>query len=204
MKNEVDFEIVNVPDENDLSGVVNSLNTCIDAVISAGSNWQNEIGNYLDIDAAFDYYIFRAFIGDSDGHTRNEGLVCYDGTKWYHTVYDMDVSFAGGGTSSIHISPEHDHWTDYKTYNKVFNLIYTYSKDELKTRYRALRNGPLREANVYNLFANYINDAPLGLYIQEDKIWSHEPNNSTASLHHIANWYRLRCQWGDAWMDALN
>ena len=200
---EADFECVNSPDEDDLSDVAASINNCIDAVISAGSNWQNTLANYIDVNAAFDYYIFRALLGDGDGVTKNQGLVCYDGTKWIHTVYDLDHAFAGAGTGSDHRSPESDNWERYKTYNRVFDLIYTYSLSEFKERYHDLRESVLREANVYNIFANYINDIPFGLYVQEDKLWPHIPNSSTASLHQIADWYRLRCQWSDAYIDAL-
>lgn len=203
MKAEADFECVNSPDEDDLSDVAQSINNCIDVVMQAGSNWQSDLSNYLDINAAFDYYIFRALLGDGDGVTKNQGLVCYDGTKWHHTVYDLDHAFAGAGTGSGHRSPESDNWYRFKEYNRVFKLIYDYSKSEFKERYHVLRNGPLREANVYNLFANYINDIPLELYVQEDKLWSHTPNSSTASLHQIADWYRLRCQWSDNYIDAL-
>lgn len=203
LKAEADFECVNSPDKEDLSDVVTSINNCIDAVINAGSNWQSDLANYLDANAAFDYYIFRALIGDGDGLTKNQGLVCYDGTKWIHTVYDLDTAFSGSGTGSNHEDPESNDWARYKKYNKVFNLIYTYSLEELKERYHDLRNSVLKESNVYNMFANYINDIPLGLYIQEAKLWPHVPNSSTQSLQQIANWYRLRCQWSDAYIDAL-
>lgn len=203
MKAEADFECVNSPDEDDLSDVAQSINNCIDVVKQAGSDWQSDLSNYLDINAAFDYYIFRALLGDGDGVTKNQGLVCYDGTKWHHTVYDLDHAFAGAGTGSDHRTPESDNWYRFKEFNRVFKLIYDHSKSEFKERYHALRNGPLREANVYNLFANYINDIPLALYVQEDKLWTHTPNSSTASLHQIADWYRLRCQWSDNYIDAL-
>ena len=203
LKNEADFSIVNVPDEDNLTAVVQSLNNCIDAVLSAGSNWQTTLANYLDADAAIDYYIFRCLLGDRDGNTKNQGIVCYDGVKWYHTVYDLDHDFAAAGVGASHLSPEDDIYTHYKNRNRVFDLIYTYSKSDLKDRYHALRSGPLREAYVYDVLSNYINDIPLELYAQEDKLWPLTPNSSTASLHQMADWYRLRCIWSDAFIDAL-
>lgn len=203
LENEADFSIVNVPDEDNLTAVVQSLNNCIDAVLSAGSNWQTTLANYLDADAAIDYYIFRCLLGDRDGNTKNQGIISYDGVKWYHTVYDLDHDFGAAGVGVSHLSPEDDIYTHYKNRNRVFDLIYTYSKSDLKDRYHALRSGPLREAHVYDVLANYINDIPLELFVQEDKLWPLTPNSSTASLHQMADWYRLRCIWSDAFIDAL-
>lgn len=200
---ETDLSIVNVPDENDLTDVVSSFNTCVNAVINAHQNWQTDVADYLDVDAAFDYYIFRCLLGDADGMTKNQGLVCYNGTKWYHTVYDLDHCMGASGTGSDHSNPEANNWLTYQNWNRVFHLIYTYSKAELKERYFAMREGPMREANVYNMFANYINDIPLGVYSKEDKLWPHTPNTSTASLHQIADWYRLRCKWCDEYINSL-
>lgn len=200
---EEDLSIVNVPDEDDLTDVVASMNNCINAVINTHGEWQTDLADYLDVNAAFDYYIFRCLLGDSDGMTKNQGLVCYNGTKWYHTVYDLDHCLGASGTGSGHANPEANLWQTYQNWNRVFNLIYKYSKAELKERYHAMREGPLREAYVYNTFANYINDIPLGLLIQEDKLWPHTPNTSTANLSQIAEWYRLRCKWCDNYIDSL-
>lgn len=203
IQNETDFSIVSVPDENDLSAVVQSLNNCINVAINAHGDWETDIANYLDVDAAIDYYIFRALLVDSDGFNKNQGLVSYDGIKWYHTVYDLDHCFAAAGTGASHSSPEANTWDGYKNKHRVFYLIQTYSKDKLKARYNDLRSGALREAYVFNTFANYINDIPLGLYVQEDRLWPHTPNSSTASLHQIAEWYNLRCKWSDEFINAL-
>lgn len=203
LKNEVDYECVNAPNEDDLTEVADSLNACVDAVLQAGSGWQTDVADYLDVEAAIDYYIFRCLLGDSDGYCKNQGMLSYDKAKWYHTVYDLDHAFATAGTRSWHISPEEDLYLKYATYNKVFNLIRTYSKTDLKNRYFALREGVLREAHVYDLLANFINDIPGELYAQEDRLWPLTPNSSTASLHQMADWYRLRCEWSDAYINAL-
>lgn len=92
-------------------------------------------------------------------------MLSYNKVKWYHTVYDLDHAFATAGTRSWHISPEEDLYLKYATYNKVFNLIRTYSKTDLKNRYFELREGVLREAHVYDFLANFINDIPGELYV---------------------------------------
>lgn len=203
LENEADFECVNSPNEDDLSDVANSLNSCIDAVMQTGASWKTDLADYLDAEAAIDYFLFRCLLGDKDGYTKNQGLVSYNGTKWYHTVYDLDHCFGSTGTHAWHPSPVEDLYSYYAQRNRVFNLIFTYSKADIKNRYQELRNGSLSLSHVYELVSNYINDIPLGLYVQEDKLWPLTPNSSTASLHQIAEWYRLRCQWSDNYIDAL-
>jgi len=203
LADELDYEVVYSPNEDDLSPVAASLNTCIDSVLAGNANWESNVANYLDVDSAIDYLVFRAFLGDRDGVNKNKGIVTYDGVKWYHTAYDLDDCLSGSGAGSQHYAPRENTYAQYKNWNRVFNLILTYSKEKFKSRYNELRSDILQEGNVFNLFANYINDIPYGLFAEEDKLWPMTPNSSTLSLHFLDEWYRHRCEWSDEYVNSL-
>ena len=48
---------------------------------------------YLDLDAALNYYIMVDYCHLADNHGQNMLLATYDGLKWYLSLYDLDTSW---------------------------------------------------------------------------------------------------------------
>ena len=82
-------------------------------------------------------------------------------------------------------------------------LIRTYKLDELKARYWELRETVLSESNVATMFGNFCGQIPSPVYLQDVKKWPMIPNTAVNNVSQIRDYYRLRAEQVDAWIEAL-
>lgn len=200
-----DFDLEYATDENDTAWIINSLNNLIDACIeSDGSDLDTTISSMVDLESAIDYYIFTVLVSGHDMVNRNYLLVTLDGTKWHFGAYDMDCTHGLFWDGDKWISA--DYYPDFNYFarnNKLMNLIKTYKKDALKSRYSELRNTVLSESNVSTEFANFIGKIPSPVYIQDVKTWTSIPNTSVNNISQIRDYYRMRVTLADKWIEEL-
>ena len=196
-----DWEIEYASDE---SWISESFNTAIDSVMNCEDAESYEtIKDYIDVDNAMDYFIFSLLIGNWDGFGRNYFMSTYDGTKWFHTAYDMDNTF-GSWYQGAHISPYMtadkrplSYLLEGEKSDRLFYCIYTYDHDRLINRYQQLRNGVLSELNVFGKFEDFLSAIPLAAYNEETSIWPMENGTSTGNMNQICMDYMLRAKYMD-------
>lgn len=197
------IEVEYAPDEDNVGWIFQSVNRLINACINSdGTDLDTTISQYLDWDSAIDYVIFSMLISNIDGACHNYLLSTYDGVKWAFTPYDMDMVFGVGYSWTFDPvwNPAIQH---FSRQHRVWELVTTYKKSELKARYTQLRNDVLSEDYVITAFANFINKFPKAMFDEEVKIWPEIPNTSMHNFAQIADFYKRRCDFVDRQIGSL-
>ena len=189
-----DFDVEYITDENNIDWARNSLNNLINACINSdGTDLDTVIAPMLDWESAIDYYIFVALLRGEDMITKNYLINTYDGTKWFFGAYDLDSTYGlhWDGKSFIGAT---DGFTikSMASSHKVFQLIRTYKRAELKERYWELRNGVMSEDNVAKMFRNFAGQISRPLLDEDNRLWPGIPNTNANNVNQILDWYRLR------------
>ena len=203
--NEEDFEIEYSTDGVEDSEVVNSLNTLIQAAISAGENWETELAPYLDIDSVVDYFIFANCINGYDNLGNNILYGTYDGTKWFMSAYDLDTTYGATpyGQDWYTVINDRNHFAGAATMHQLAWLLYTYSPQKIKERYTELRRGVLSDENVWYMFTNFATQIHKGVYDLDSQKWTTMPATSTANIGTYMNFYRMHCAYLDKEVENL-
>ena len=117
-------------------------------------------------------------------------------TKWYFVPYDMDMTF---GATNQYYSNEvlykigNTRFAVYAQQNRLFWLIYNYSRTRLNQRYTALRNAQMARRNVYYVYGNLVGNIPAKLYEQEHIVWPITPGDSIFSMPQAMIHYDINC-----------
>lgn len=199
---QVDFE-VEFSSDDQTGWVLASLNRLLEAVKdSDGTNIQYNITPYIDWDSAIDYYILSVLISNYDGQHRNYLLYTYDGEKFGISAYDMDVVYGNRATGKYFYSADTSAPTfaSFAANHKLFELIWTYMRPQLRNRFNELVSGILSEANVANEFTNFVHGIPLPVYIDNERLWQQIPSGASADMWQILNFYRMRLAYAAEWI----
>ena len=189
------FDLEYTKDEDNTQWIIDSLNTLINTILNNdNANYKEEVGKYMDIDSAIDYYIFACLTSHTDGRAKNFLLHTFDGVKWGFTAYDMDTVFGNHFDGTAYYKADVNPTFSYYVVSKIMNLIYKYDKERLKQRYMKMRKSVFSEDNVSYMFYNYLVNIPKALFDEEVKLWSNLPGTQTNNITQILNNFRLRCE----------
>lgn len=200
------FEIEYAPNEDDTSEIETSITNLYNALQNATKeNFDSSVGSLIDIESAIDYCLFVVLLNHFDGTNRNYLMATFDNTKWYMSAYDMDCTYGLNWNGSKVTQPK-DYQIDFNNYikkNKLIECICNYKKEELKARYKTLRNDILNKNNVALQFLDFISNIPKLLYDEEVKIWTKLPSTSINNANQIIWYFTERCEYVDLWVDRL-
>lgn len=189
------FALEYAKDEENTQWVIDSLNNLITTILNNdNANYKDEVGKYMDIDSAIDYYIYACLISHTDGRAKNFLLHTFDGVKWAFTAYDMDTVFGNHFDGTAYYKADVSPTFSYYVVSKIMNLIYKYDKERLKQRYMKMRETVFSEDNVSYMFYNYLVNIPKALFDEEVKLWPTLPGTETNNISQILNNFRLRCE----------
>ena len=200
-----DFEIEYITDKNNTDWARTSINNLINACINSdGNNLDTTIATMLDWESAIDYYIFVALLRGDDMITKNYLISTYDGTKWFFGAYDLDSTYGlhwdgkyfMAATSGIKFK-------DIAGMHRVFELVRTYKKAELKARYKKLRSTVMSEDNVGLTFRNFAGTISRPLLDEDNRKWPGIPSTNANNLSQLLDWYRLRVAFLDAEIESM-
>ena len=146
------------------------INRLFDFVInSSDEEFKKNFGDYLNLDAALNYYVISdvAYLGDNVG--KNMLIATYDGMVWYLSLYDLDSSW---GTSW-------DGMSLYKYQNGLLNLNWSnlFARmekafpQELAQRYFELRGDILSNENIMAEFEAFADQVPSMTFLKEIQRW---------------------------------
>ena len=200
-----DFELEYVEDEDNADWVLPSINTAIQAVMeSDGTDLDTNVGQYIDIPSAIDYYIHTVDENADDGTDKNYLLVTFDSVKWYFSAYDRDTVYGLYWNGQSFTSPVGGiTYAKYASVHALMKLIRDNKSADLKARAIELRDGIKSEANVAQVFSNFICGIPSQVLDEDARTWPTIPSTSASNLAQILNWYRLRRQVIDKEIDAM-
>ena len=195
------FDYEYITDEDNATWAETSLNNIYNALQNVNAdNIDTTLGQYLDIESAIDYYIFAQLIYGFDITGKNCLYVTYDGVKWIMSAYDLDSTWGNyWDGKSILTAKGTELWDTYE----IMKALVNYKKEEIKERYTYIKQNIMSEENIMLAFYNYSANIPLALLNKEVEVWTDLPNTLGNNVNQIINWYRLRLQVVDNFINNL-
>lgn len=136
---------------------------------SSDEEFEDNFEQYLDLDAALNYYVFAdvAYLRDNIG--KNMLIATYDGMKWYLSLYDLDSSW-GTFTDGKSEYPYEEALLELSL-NNLFARMEKAFPQELAQRYFALRADVLSNEHILAEFEAFREEIPALTFVKEYVRW---------------------------------
>lgn len=153
----------------------------------------------FDIDALLAYLVFAQISCAVDSMTNNWTLVTWDGVKWYHTWYDLDICFGiGGGQDGKSISATRDVFTSVQgAWNSFFQQVKTLYASEMETMYANMRNHGADVGTIKSAFYDFQNTWGQTNIVADRTKWASD-KQGTADIDILENWLTQRFAYLDS------
>jgi hypothetical protein len=153
----------------------------------------------FDIDTLLAYLVFAQISCAVDSMTNNWTLVTWDGVKWYHTWYDLDICFGiGGGQDGKSISATKDVFTSVQgAWNTFFQQVKTLYSAEMETVYANMRNHGADVGTIKSAFYDFQNTWGQTNIVADRTKWASD-KQGTADIDILENWLTQRFAYLDS------
>lgn len=136
---------------------------------STDEEFKEHFEEYLDLDAALNYYVMVDFCYLADNHGQNMLLASYDGMKWYLSLYDLDTSW-GTNWNGYYLLPYPEEGLDMSRNNLFARMEKCFGK-ELAQRYFELREEILNKDHIMAEFETFRDQIPTLAFVKETLRW---------------------------------
>lgn len=114
------------------------------------------IEEHFDVQTLLGYLVFAQISCAVDSLTNNWTIVTWDGTKWYHVWYDLDICYGIGGNDGTTISATKDVFTSLQGgYNAFFAKVKELYSTELAEMYAEFRRNGADVDSISNAFRDF-------------------------------------------------
>ncbi len=181
-------------------------------VNSTDAVFVSDIGNYFDVDALIDYYLFGLATCGLDAFGKNQLFMTWNGMKWFATMYDLDSTWGlwWDGTTFVSSSYSRTEYQDFKDGNG--NLLYirleSLFADAIKARWEELKTGALSISNILSHFERFMDIASPEL-VKEDYAsttgngaFTGIPSQSTNNIQQIRAYAAERLLWTEQYLNG--
>jgi len=140
---------------------------------SSNKEFKENIDEYLNLDAAINYYILVELAQLEDNTAKNMLISTYDGKVWSPTLYDLDSSW-GTNYEGLEL-------LDYEKKTNLDDVLLWKKLDdnfgkEIAERYFELRDDDiLTKEHIMDLFNEFKNSIPEETFEKEQKKWTNIP-----------------------------
>ena len=153
---------------------LSKLNRLYDFVInSTDEEFRNNFHEYLNLDAALNYYVMSDIAYLIDNRAKNMLVATYDGLEWYLSLYDLDTSW-GTDFMGVELWPYEEELIEIDQSNLFVRMEQNFSK-ELAERYYELRSTVLSDDNIMNAFHEFRETIPEMTLLREKLRWKKIP-----------------------------
>ncbi len=179
------------------------LNDLLTFVLESNdAQFRENIGSYLDTDAAIDYLITAYVLGLTANFSKNMMLITYDGKKWIPNLYDLDTACGLSYDGASFFEPSFSlpqrlsngtisSGTDSLLWDRLLNTF----SSEFVARYRELRSDVLSTQRIQTLFEDYMQAIPAEVFEQDAELY---PNRilptADAQLEQISSFLTQRTE----------
>lgn len=165
-----DFTTWAVEAGEESDATMEKMNRLFDFIInSTDEEFEANFEEYLDLDAALNYYVFADLAYLEDNLGKNMLIATYDGMKWYLSLYDLDSSW-GAGTNGQTLYPYEEQLLDMSVSN-LFARMEKCFGEELAQRYFELRQDVLSNENILREFGAFREQIPALTFVKETIRW---------------------------------
>lgn len=182
--------------------VKNSLNALITCVKdTTDEEFRAQIGEYLDVQSAIDYYIFAFANCGIDNLAKNMLIGTFDLKKWIVGAYDLDSTWGLYWDGSRFISATTDCPGGYlNKHSLLWEKILRVFEPEIIARKKILRDTVLSYANIVSHFERFAAEIGAESYADDLVPYPNIPSAETNNIWQIRNFVRDRLVLFDSWM----
>ena len=157
-----------------------------------------EYEKYFDVDNLIDYIIINDVILNADAFDNNWQWTTYDGEKWWCNLYDCNISFGYGGSTSGKIRYRYPisgyHLSVANKYMTRF--ILSYYSTALNLRYKFLRDNNIISIDaIYGIVKEWIDSIGIDAINRENIKWL--PQKAIDNMGRIRKWIETNIIGGD-------
>jgi len=186
-------------DTSDTTWMVNSFNALIDFnAKNDGDAFKSGIGNYLDVERTLDYIALAHALYLPDNMENNVVFATFDGTKWFPSLYDLDISLGVGFDTDPTPSYKSVLNSSYDEWNDAFKKFQTLFANEIKAKYVKFRNESLKTENVVKIITDFEQTIPAIVNSSDCKKWPDMPLQDYKSSQFMCEWITNRLNWLDS------
>lgn len=180
-------------DEDETASMRAVFSNSVIPILNSTTLTKEQIEAVFDIDTLLAYIAFAQISCAVDSMTNNWTLVTWDGVKWYHTWYDLDICFGiGGGQDGKSISATKDVFTSTQgNWNSFFKQVKTLYADELKTMYANMRAHGADVEKISSAFVSFQNKWGQKNIVADRTKWASD-KQGTADIDIVQNWLTQR------------
>lgn len=191
---------VEVGEEGDAT--TNALNALIGCVMNTtDEDFRNQIGTYLDVQSAIDYYIFAYADCGIDSLAKNMLLGTFDLRKWYAGAYDLDSTWGLYWDGSKFIPATTACPDNYQNTNSLlWEKINRVFEEEIKERKAALRATVLSDANILTHFERFAAEIGAEAYADDLVPYPSIPSAESNNIWQLRNFIADRMMHFDTWL----
>lgn len=201
----VDGEHWSVEVGTNSESVKNSLNALISFVMDVDDSvFKANLGEYLDVQSAIDYYLFMYVNGGFDNLGKNMILVTYDLKRWHCVAYDMDIFWGCNGLANTFLNPNKPCPEEYaESFSLLWERIEKVFVSELQSRYAKLREKVLNFNNFTAKFERFHNLIGKDLLEEDLEIYPAIPLGNENHVKQARNFMRDRLAYVDGEIQTL-
>ena len=136
---------------------------------SSDEDFREHFGEYLNLDAALNYYVFTELAYLRDNLDKNMLIATYDGNIWYLSLYDLDSSWGTNVDGLSLMNYEIKEMT--LSENNLFARMEKNFSREIAQRYVELRRGILSDESILSEFYDFEDRIPDLTYLKDTIRW---------------------------------
>ena len=184
----------------------------VNFVCTAGDDaFSARIGEYFDLPVLMDYYILMETILSADNHGKNMYFAVYDKSRDKKITFGLwdldstcgrrwDSSPVGAKQDYTHYITQYEHG-DYNLFRRMKTCNVNNFNEEVRKRYKKLRQGELSTARLLARFAAYkdLFDC-CGATAREEKRWTYTDIgqiNLSEEMNYLSQWFTARLDFMD-------
>lgn len=183
-----------------VKNALNALITCVKD--TTDEEFAAQIGEYLDVQSAIDYYLFTCANCGIDSLAKNLLLGTYDLKKWILGQYDLDSTWGLWWDGSKFIDATTVCPDGYQeAFSLLFERISAVFKHELVARGLELGKTVLSYANIVSQFERFACEIGAEAYADDLVNYPNIPSAENNNIWQIRNFVRRRLAYFNAWLE---
>jgi spore coat protein CotH len=184
----------------DESWAKESFNQLISFVMNSNDQeFRENLGNYLDTDAAVDYLLFIYALGLQNSGAKDLVLVNYDG-QWIPSAFDMEEAFGLDENNGKYLKADDfvptlsDGGWSSNTGSLLWDRLLNNYTEQILDRYHMLRSNSFSEDYMIKCVHDYFDSVPEAWYDEDFYLYPDRPVKDNEMIVQIEKYIKDRMQ----------
>lgn len=166
-------------DEDETENMRSAFTSLLNIMSDHTNLTKSIIEAHFDVQTLIAYWVLADIMLAVDSLINNWTLVTWDGVKWYHVWYDMDLILGLGGNDGYNLAANYNiQLCQQYRYNEFWQkVVYLYG-DEITSMYTTLRTNGINADYIYNMFHDFQSVWGWQNIARDREVWAEDKRNS--------------------------